>query len=344
MRQGVRGRTVGIKVRLDDFSTHTRARTLRVSGQLDGPRSARRAGAVCASSRLPGRSAPRRQSRRPGIGACDRAPARARGLIVGSRRRSTRDELLSKGRRPGDGARYEQARCPAPARRGRRRRSAGRRPWGRPASGSALEQQVERTRTVAGVERLEGAAQLGRCWQPARMPSRPRSGSEPADRRPRSFPAPCRGSPAPPRNPRGGAASVPVGLRRPPASARARAHGAATARRPASTSTSASDGTKRVEEALDHLRRLGADELVDDGAVLEGLDRRNALDPERPRELRVRVGVDLHELDLAATVGDRSLEHGPELSARPAPFGPEVDHDRHLTRAVDVPQSRRLPR
>jgi DNA polymerase-4 len=28
-RQGMRGRTVGIKVRLDDFSTHTRARTLR---------------------------------------------------------------------------------------------------------------------------------------------------------------------------------------------------------------------------------------------------------------------------------------------------------------------------
>jgi DNA polymerase-4 len=28
-RQGVRGRTVGIKVRVDDFSTHTRARTLR---------------------------------------------------------------------------------------------------------------------------------------------------------------------------------------------------------------------------------------------------------------------------------------------------------------------------
>ena len=27
-RQGVHGRTVGIKVRLDDFSTHTRARTL----------------------------------------------------------------------------------------------------------------------------------------------------------------------------------------------------------------------------------------------------------------------------------------------------------------------------
>jgi DNA polymerase-4 len=30
-RQGVRGRTIGIKVRLDDFSTHTRARTLRAA-------------------------------------------------------------------------------------------------------------------------------------------------------------------------------------------------------------------------------------------------------------------------------------------------------------------------
>ena len=29
-RQGRRGRTIGIKVRLDDFSTHTRARTLAV--------------------------------------------------------------------------------------------------------------------------------------------------------------------------------------------------------------------------------------------------------------------------------------------------------------------------
>ena len=30
-RQDRRGRTVGIKVRLDDFSTHTRARTLAVA-------------------------------------------------------------------------------------------------------------------------------------------------------------------------------------------------------------------------------------------------------------------------------------------------------------------------
>ena len=43
-------------------------------------------------------------------------------------------------------------------------------------------------------------------------------------------------------------------------------------------------GQQRVEEALDHRRRLGADELGGHLAVLERLDRRDALDPEGPRE------------------------------------------------------------
>ena len=52
-------------------------------------------------------------------------------------------------------------------------------------------------------------------------------------------------------------------------------------------------------------------------------------------QVRVGVDVDLGELDLAAARGDGLLEHRPELAARAAPLGPEVDDDRHRVRALD---------
>ena len=117
--------------------------------------------------------------------------------------------------------------------------------------------------------------------------------------------------------------------------ASARAGSSSSARRsdassPASTSASASDGTRPSKKRSTARRRLGADELVDDAAVLERLDRRDALDPEGLREALVGVGVELGEHDLAlARVRPPARASGVELAARAAPLGPEVDDDGH---------------
>ena len=87
-------------------------------------------------------------------------------------------------------------------------------------------------------------------------------------------------------------------------------------------------------EALDELGDLGlgngADEPVDDLAVLEGEDGRDRLHLEGGRDPRVLVHVDLHELtdpSLASTAFSRI---GPEGATRPAPRGPQVDDDGDL--------------
>src|SRR5579875_3034470 len=73
-------------------------------------------------------------------------------------------------------------------------------------------------------------------------------------------------------------------------------------------------GHQRVDEALDLSGRLQANELRDDLAVLERLDRG---DP------------------LAAPRRHRSLQQRPELPTGPAPLGPKVDDHRHRMRALD---------
>ena len=93
-------------------------------------------------------------------------------------------------------------------------------------------------------------------------------------------------------------------------------------------------GHEPVEEARDLRGRDGADELVDDLAVLEGLHGRDRLDAEGLGDLRVGVGVDLDEFNAVALV-DGLLDHGPEGAARAAPFGPEVDDDGLLVGALD---------
>ena len=67
-------------------------------------------------------------------------------------------------------------------------------------------------------------------------------------------------------------------------------------------------GDELVEEALDRRRRLRADELVDDLAVLEGLHRGDALDAVLRGDLLVGVGVELGEDDLALARGGGLLE------------------------------------
>ena len=94
-------------------------------------------------------------------------------------------------------------------------------------------------------------------------------------------------------------------------------------------------GQQRVEELLDLRRRLGADELGGELAVLERLHGRDPLDPERGGDVRVGVGVELGQRDLALALGDELLEHRRQLAAGPAPGGPEVDDHRHLLGALD---------
>src|SRR5439155_10926127 len=81
--------------------------------------------------------------------------------------------------------------------------------------------------------------------------------------------------------------------------------------------------------------RLGADELGYDPAVAERLHGRNAPDLVMLGKRGIRVRVELGELDLALARRDLALEHRPERAARPAPLGPEVDHDGQLVRALD---------
>src|SRR5581483_4514164 len=94
-------------------------------------------------------------------------------------------------------------------------------------------------------------------------------------------------------------------------------------------------GYERVEEARHHGAGLGADELGDDAAVAEGLDRRDALDPVRLGEPGVGIDVELRELDRAVAAFDLALEHRSEDATRSAPRGPEVDHDRDLAGPLD---------
>ena len=92
---------------------------------------------------------------------------------------------------------------------------------------------------------------------------------------------------------------------------------------------------QRVEEALNHRRRLRADELGDDAAVAKGLDGRDALDPEGAGERWVGVDVELHQVDLARPRRRGALQQRTELPAGGTPGSPEVDHHRDLAGAVD---------
>src|SRR6266542_2714971 len=87
---------------------------------------------------------------------------------------------------------------------------------------------------------------------------------------------------------------------------------------------------QRLDELLDHLRRLRADELVDQPAVRDRLDRGNALHPEGGGELRRLVDVDPRQLPGPVAGHDRPLQQRPERAARRAPAGPEVDDHRDL--------------
>ena len=61
----------------------------------------------------------------------------------------------------------------------------------------------------------------------------------------------------------------------------------------------------------------------------------NAADLEVRGEILVRIDVHLRQRDPAVALRDGGLQSGPELAARAAPLGPEVDYDRQVARALD---------
>src|SRR5690606_1274810 len=70
---------------------------------------------------------------------------------------------------------------------------------------------------------------------------------------------------------------------------------------------------------------------------LSALDQehgRDRADLERARDLRLLLGIDLGQQEGAVVVGRELFQDRPQRLARTAPFGPEVDQDRHLQRLL----------
>ncbi len=101
------------------------------------------------------------------------------------------------------------------------------------------------------------------------------------------------------------------GLVAPPSSARSRVCSA--------------DGSSRSTNAWTSRSALGADEAVDDGSVLQGVDRGDALDLELGLDAGVLVDVDLGQHDCAVGGVDHLLEDRSEGQAGTAPRRPQVD-------------------
>ena len=89
-------------------------------------------------------------------------------------------------------------------------------------------------------------------------------------------------------------------------------------------------GQDRIDEPV-HLRLgVGADEHVDRLASAEGHDGGDALalhGLEQSIADRVGVDVELHDFDAAGVLLGQLLDLGRDHATRPAPGGPEIDHD-----------------
>ena len=91
-----------------------------------------------------------------------------------------------------------------------------------------------------------------------------------------------------------------------------------------------------VGEEFAQLRfRQGAGKAVDQLPVLDQHHGRDRADLERGGELLLLVDIDLGQQERAVVIGGEFFQDRPELLARPAPFGPEIDQHRHLQRFLD---------
>ena len=99
-----------------------------------------------------------------------------------------------------------------------------------------------------------------------------------------------------------------------------------------------------AELLLELLQRPEADDAHRLLAGLEERDRRDAHDLERLRHARVRVDVDLHDVDRAVVLLGELLHLGRDHLARPAPGRPEVDHDRLVVVEDQSPRRSRRSR
>src|SRR5690606_21199683 len=75
-------------------------------------------------------------------------------------------------------------------------------------------------------------------------------------------------------------------------------------------------------------------EAVEDLPVLDQEHGRDRTDLEGAGDLRLLLGIDLGQQEGAVVFAGELLEDRPEGLARAAPFGPEIDQDRHLQRLL----------
>ena len=228
----------------------------------------------------------------------------------------------STARRPGAAARRARGGARRRGRRGSPPRRGARRPCGRRRTAApSISRSTARSRSPA--------SRAAKASATSSVPSRSsaiRARSPSAAKEPVALASACSAASVSPRRcsavARPTAAAVLLG-----SSSSARRRDSSS---PWATSSSASLGTRRSKNCATCGGRDRAGELVDHAAVLERLDGRDALDAERLADLRVGVGVDLRQVDLALARVRGLLERRRELPARAAPRGPEVHDHGHL--------------
>ena len=90
-----------------------------------------------------------------------------------------------------------------------------------------------------------------------------------------------------------------------------------------------------VDEGADLAFRLGANEAVHGLAIDETVDGGNGLHPHLGREVLVFIHVDLDQPHQPAGLGHQLFDQRPQLLARAAPGGPEIDDYRSPGRRFD---------
>ena len=90
-----------------------------------------------------------------------------------------------------------------------------------------------------------------------------------------------------------------------------------------------------IDKSADRAFGLGAFKAVERTSVAEGIDGRQSLDLQLPRDGGVLINIDLHQANFAAVTRDDFLQQRSELLARRAPRHPEIDKHRHVAGGLD---------